>query len=360
MAMIRLTPLVRLRALLVKEFRQILRDPRMRFFVVIPPLMQLMIFGYAASLDVRQADIGIVDQAKTPTTRAFLAAVTADGRLHPHFFPDVKSAATAMDHNEIRVILHFGPDFSRQPAAQLISDGADPNSAQLVLGQVKQALARTSLAAGQVPVLRLEEQAWFNPNLDDRPFFVPGIVANVVLIATLTLTAMAVVRERELGTLERLQVTPVGRLEILIGKLTPVACVGLFDVALVSTVAVFFFKVPFHGSLLTLLLASLLFLSSSLGLGLLISSYARTQQQAVLLSFFMIMPFVLLSGFAFPIQNMPDWVQWLTYLDPLRYFQVVIRDLFLRGGGIAEHQEELVIMASLGAGALALALPRLR
>ncbi len=353
--------LIRLRALLAKEFLQLLRDPRMRFFRVVPPLFQLLAFGYAASFDVRHAEIAVVDQARTPTTRELLAAVAATGRFTMHYFPDSRAATAALDRGDIRAILRFAPDFERQQVAQIVSDGSDSNSAQMITGQLSQTLQQSArLSAGIEPPVQIEERAWFNENLDDRSYFVPGIIANIVLITTVILTAMTVVRERELGTLERLLVTPVARLEFLLGKMVAVAAVGLFDVALISIIAVAWFDVPFRANVIGLFVGSLLFLMSSLGIGLLISSYAETQQQAMLLAFFIIMPMVGLSGFAFPIQNMPAGVQWLTWLDPLRYYLVVIRDIFLKGSGMGAHGFEYAMMALLGSGALLLSLARVK
>lgn len=352
--------LIRLRALLVKEFRQLLRDPRMRFFVVVPPLIQLMVLGYAASFDVRQAQVGVVDYAHTQQSRDLLAAITAGGHFQLQLFPDMTAAAEAVDRNQVRAIVRFAADFARRPVVQLISDGSDSNSAQIIVGQLGQIIRKSALLDGVHPAVQLEERAWYNPNLDDRDYFVPGIIATVVLVATMILTAMTVVREREMGTLERLMVTPLARLEFLIGKMIPVACIGLFDVLLVTVLAILWFQVPLRGELVSLLLGSVLYLMSTLGLGLLISSYASTQQQAMLLGFFVIMPAIILSGFAFPISNMPEGVQWLTYLDPLRYFLVIIRDLFLKGSGIFEHLFEYGMMTLLGVTALALSMLRIR
>ncbi len=352
------TGLLRLRALLRKEFLLLLRDPRMRFFVVVPPLIQLVIFGYAATFDVRFAAVGVVDQADTVQTRQLRAAITATGHYRLIRFDSMRTAKQAMAVNEIRGILHFAPNFVRRPAVQLIADGSDSNSAQVILGQLGRALKE---AGGSKPLpIEIEERNWFNPNLDDRWYFIPGIMANVVLISTLILTAMSVVRERELGTLERLLVTPLGRFEFIIGKLLPVAAIGLFDVLLITAIAIFWFEVPFRGSFLALLLGSSLYLLSSLGIGLLISSYASTQQQAMLLSFFVIMPLVILSGFAFPIANMPESVQLLTWLDPLRYYLVVVRDLFLKGSSLFDHGFEYLMMAVLGAGSMLLSMLRVR
>jgi len=257
--------------------------------------------------------------------------------------------------------LHFAPDFETKQTAQIIADGSDSNSAQMITGQLSQTLQQSArLSAGIEPPVHIEDRAWFNENLDDRPYFIPGIIATIVLITTVILTAMTVVRERELGTLERLLVTPVARLEFLVAKMAAVASVGLFDVILISVIAVAWFDVPFRGNGIGLLAGSLLFLMSSLGIGLLISSYAETQQQAMLLAFFVIMPMVVLSGFAFPIRNMPAVVQWLTWLDPLRYYLVVIRDVFLKGSGIGAHGFEYGMMALLGTAALVLSLARVK
>ena len=353
--------LIRLRALLAKEFRQLLRDPRMRFFVVVPPLIQLMVLGYAASFDVREAQVAVVDYAHTQQSRDLLAAITAGGHFQLHPFVAMTAAADAMDRNQVRAVVHFAADFARRPVVQLIADGSDSNSAQIVMGQLSQIIRRSGQqrAGSQLPI-QLQERAWYNPNLDDRDYFVPGIIATVVLVATMILAAMIVVREREMGTLERLMVTPLARLEFLIGKMIPVACIGLFDVMLVTVLAVLWFKVPLRGELLALLLGSVLYLMSTLGFGLLISSYASTQQQAMLLGFFAIMPAIILSGFAFPISNMPEGVQWLTYLDPLRYFLVIIRDLFLKGSGVFDHLFEYGMMALLGTTALTLSVARIR
>jgi ABC-2 type transport system permease protein len=351
--------LIRLRAMLNKEFRQMLRDPRMRFFVIVPPLVQLVIFGYAATFDVRQAEVAVVDEAGISASRELIDAVRATGHFHLHPAANMKAAADLLERGKVRAILHFPWEFDGGGKLQLIADGSDSNSAQLVVGQLAATL-REHMLQNRHPPIDLVTRAWFNPNLDDRDYFVPGIMANVVLIATMLLTAMSVVRERELGTLERLMVTPLARVEFIIGKLLPVALLGLFDVVLVTAIAVGWFGVPFRGEPLALLLASMLYLMSTLGMGLLISSFASTQQQAMLTAFFFLMPMVILSGFAFPIRNMPDWIQMVTYLDPLRYYLVVIRDLFLKGGGIGAHPFEYQMMALLGSGALGLSMLRAR
>ncbi|MGC2519556.1 MAG: ABC transporter permease [Burkholderiales bacterium] len=352
---------IRLRALLGKEFLQLLRDPRMRFVLVGPPLLQLLLFGYAATFDVRHADVAVVNYDDSRESREMLAAIVATGHYTLSFFPNIEAASAAMDRNEVRVILQIPSRFALKRTVQLAADGSDPNSAALIVGEVSQIIGQyAQQEAGIMPAVSVEQRAWFNPNLDDRWFFVPGIMANVLFISTMMLTAMLVVREREAGTLERLMVTPVARLEFLVGKMAPVTCVGLFDALMIAAVAVAWFGVPFRGNVFSLVAASLVLLASTQGIGLLVSSYASTQQQAMLSASFFIMPMMVLSGFAFPIRNMPQSMQWLSLIDPLRYYLVVIRDLFLKGGGIVEHPFEFGMMALLGVVALALSLLRSR
>lgn len=352
--------LIRLRALLAKEFRQVLRDPRMRFFVIVPPLIQLVIFGYAANFDVRHADVGVVDQSHSQESREQLASITASGHYTLHHFSNMAVARAAVDRSEVRAVIHFTAQFAHDAQVQLIADGSDSNSALMIVGELSRILQQHARqTAGITPPITVEERAWYNPNLEDRDYFIPGIMANVILITTMNLTAMSVVREREQGTLERLLVTPVARLEFLLAKMAPVACIGLADATLITTIATLWFNVPLRGGLDALLLGSLLFLGSTLGLGLLISSYASTQQQAMLLSFFLIMPMTILSGFTFPIANMPQEVQLFTWLDPLRYYLVVVRDIFLKGAGITDHPFEYGMMTLLAVTALTLSMLRL-
>jgi ABC-2 type transport system permease protein len=356
-----LRSLVRIRALLGKEFLQLLRDPRMRFVLIMPPLIELVLFGYAATYDVRHADVAVVNFDTTQASRELVASIRATGHYTLLFVPSMKEASAAMDRNEVRVIVQIPPDVQQVRKVQVIADGSDPNSAMLISGELSRLVAESSLVhAGQRPPMAVEERAWFNPNLEDRWYFIPGILANVIFVATMMLSAMIVVREREFGTLERLLVTPVGRLEFLLCKMLPVACVGVFDALLITLVAVGWFGVPLRGSVPGLLSATMVLLLGTQGIGLLCSSYANTQQQAMMSAAFFLMPMIVLSGFAFPIQNMPEVLQWLSYADPLRYYLVIVRDIFLKGSGFFDHPFEHAMMALLGAMALGLAVRRLR
>lgn len=351
----------RMGALLAKEFLQLLRDPRMRFVLVAPPLIELVLFGYAATFDVRHADIAVVNHDTTAASRELIASIRASGHYTLHVLPDMAAASDAVDRNEARVIMQVPQDLTVRRQVQVIADGSDPNSAQLISGELSRLVAEASLQrAAQWPRITVQERAWFNPNLEDRWYFVPGIIANVIFISTMMLSAMIVVREREMGTLERLMVTPIGRIEFLACKMLPVACVGVLDTLLISAVAVGWFGVPFRGEMLALLAATLVVLLGTQGLGLLASTYSVTQQQAMMSAAFFIMPMMVLSGFAFPIRNMPAFFQWLSWADPLRYYLVVIRDLFLKGGGIASHPLEYALMALLGVVTLTLAMLRVR
>ncbi len=356
-----LRSLGRMRALLAKEFLQLLRDPRMRFVLVMPPLIELLLFGYAATFDVRHANLAVVNHDTTQVSRELIQSIRASGHYTMEFPPDMASASAAMDRNDVRVIVQIPPDLTERRQIQVIADGSDPNSALLIAGELSRLVGQASLTqAGQLPAITVEERAWFNPNLEDRWYFIPGILANVIFVATMMLSAMVVVREREFGTLERLLVTPVGRLEFLVCKMLPVACVGIFDALLITAVAVGWFEVPLRGSLMGLIAATLLLLLGTQGLGLLCSSYASTQQQAMMSAAFFLMPMIVLSGFAFPIQNMPQVLQWLSWADPLRFYLVVVRDMFLKGTGVADHPLEFAMMALLGSAALALAVRRVR
>jgi ABC-2 type transport system permease protein len=356
-----LRSMIRIRALLGKEFLQLLRDPRMRFVLVAPPLIELLLFGYAATFDVRHADVAVVNHDTTQASRELVASIRATGHYTLTFMPDMKRASAAMDRNEVRVIVQIPADLFRARKVQVIADGSDPNSAMLISGELARLVAESSLVrAGQRPPMTVEERAWFNPNLDDRWYFVPGILANVIFVATMMLSAMIVVREREFGTLERLLVTPIGRLEFLFCKMLPVACVGLFDALLITVVAVAWFEVPLRGSTLALLAATSVLMLGTQGIGLLCSSYASTQQQAMMSAAFFLMPMIVLSGFAFPIQNMPEVLQWLSWLDPLRYYLVIVRDIFLKGSGGGDHLFELGMMGLLGLITLGLAMRRVR
>lgn len=369
----------RLRRMIVKEFLQLLRDPRMKFVLFVVPAVQMIVFGYAASNDVRDVPTAIFDRDHSVRSRELTDRFLASG--HFDRLASVQSERQArelLDRGEVTALLRFDAGFGadieggRTAQLQLILDGTDSNTASIVLAYARRItagyarevqtarFARLRGASRLPPRVELVTRAWFNENLESRIFFVPGIIANLVLIITLILTSMAVVREKEIGTMEQILVTPIRPVEFLLGKTLPFAVIAFADVALVSIVGVYWFGVPIRGNPLVLLLGTALYLMSTLGAGLLISTVSQTQQQAMMTTFFYAFPAILLSGFVFPIANMPEPVQWLTYLNPLRYFLVIIRGVFLKGIGIDILWPQLVGLAVLGPATLGLASLRFR
>ncbi len=358
----------RIKEILKKEFIQMLRDKRMRFVLVGPPIIQLIVFGYAANFDIHHIAVGVYDLDQSAVSRELLDRFQRSGYF------DIRRRVTSeqeivplLDRREVTAVIQINHGFEadlkglKSAQVQLILDGTDSNTANVVLSysnailndfsedELRNRLQRVdAVLAAHRPGVTIEQRAWFNPNLESRPYFVPGIIATLVLIVTMSLTAMAVVREREVGTLEQLMVSPLRPIELIIGKTVPFALVGLFDVVLIAVLGVVWFDVPIHGNPLVLLLGAVFYLLSTLGMGLFLSTISSTQQQSMLVSFFFTMPAILLSGFTFPISSMPEWIQWLTYLNPLRYFLIVIRGVFLRGSGLALLWPQLAAMAVLG------------
>lgn len=366
----------RLRAIIRKEFIQALRDPRMRALLILPPLIQLLVFGYAVNLDVDTAAIAWMDQDRTPQSRELRAAFEDSGHFTIGALPvDEHAMQLTLDRGQvdgvIRVLPGFGRDIGRGRATsvQVLLDGTNSNTASLVGGYAGQVIARYSqLASGDaqrarlvggttnaggpvslpMPQLVARTRVWYNPDLKSRNYFIPGVVVNIIALVTLSLTAMAIVREKEIGTMEQLMVTPIRPLELILGKTLPFVVVGYWDLVLVTSAALLIFHVPFNGNFALLLFAALMFLLTTLGAGLFISTIARTQQQAMLATTLFFQPFFMLSGFSFPIRNMPEGVQWLTYLNPVRYFMEIVRGVFLQGAGMSTLWPQILSLAVFG------------
>lgn len=353
-----------------KEFRQVLRDPRMVRILFIPPIVQLIVFGYAVSTDVRNTPTFVVDHDQTRESRELIDVFAASG----YFRVVGRSSRPAelvygLDSGKVTVGLEIPPGFSealvggRSPAIQLILDGTNSNTAMKARGYAEtiiQAHVRR-LGLAEVPlVIDLRERAWFNPDLSSRNYNVPGVVAAIMMIVCILLTSLAVVREREIGTLDQLMVSPITSIELIIGKTIPFAIVGLLDLTMVTTVALFWFHVPFKGSFILLFAAGTLYLLSALGIGLIISTISRTQQEAAMASFLFLQPALLLSGFMFPVSSMPVFFQYLTHLNPLRHFLVIVRGIFLKGSGIDLLWPELLALLVIGTVVLLVAASRFR
>ncbi len=373
----------RIAVILRKEFRQALREPRMRLLLFMPPLLQLIIFGYAVNLDVDHVEIAWMDQDRTPESRDLLAGFQGSTRFDIIALPTSENQIqTLLDHGDVQAVVRVLPGFARDiergrsTAVQILVEGTNSNTASIVTGYANQIVSDYSakVLTGQMqqrkmaratspvnlttPDLGAQPRVWFNPELKSRNYFVPGVIANIIMSVTLMLTALAIVREKEIGTMEQLMVTPVRPIELMIGKTLPFAAVGLIDVFIVTTAALLLFHVPFRGNPLLLLAASSVFLLTSLGAGLFLSTVSHTQQQAMMMSFFFSMPCFMLSGFTFPIRNMPMAVQYLTYLNPLRYFMEIVRGVFLKGTGITVLWPQLLILAVYGVGIVVLSAMR--
>lgn len=364
----------RIRRMLVKEFLQMFRDRRMWGVIFVIPVVQTLVFGYAVTTDVKHVPTAVHDLDQSVASRELVTRFVASGYFDVvEYVENMRRARQLVDRGRVQAVLVIDRGFAndlragRVAAVQLILDGTDSNTAgiaadysakiiadlsQTILVERFTRLRGSALAPGRVVV---ETRAWFNENLESRNFYVPGVIAIVVMLITLMLTSMAVVREKEIGTIEQIMVTPIRQWEFILGKTVPFALIGFADVALVSLVAVGWFEVPIRGSLPLLFGATTLYLMTTLGIGLFISTVSSTQQQAMMSAFFFYFPAVLLSGFMFPIANMPEPVQWLTYANPLRYFLVVVRGIFLKGVGPGILWPQMAALAAMGVVTLWLA-----
>ncbi|RII30803.1 MAG: ABC transporter permease [Geobacter sp.] len=369
----------RLKAMLVKEFIQVFRDPRMRIVLFVIPALQTVIFGYAVNMDVQNIATAVLDRDNSVESRELVALSTSSG----HFSLKARigtddEARSLLDNGAVRMVLVIDHGFAEQlhrggnVPVQALLDGSDSNTAGVVMSY----LARLSGAynsrlqsdyaarhLGFVPRIghvEIASRAWFNENLESPPFYVPAVITNILFIITMLMSSLAIVREKEIGTIEQVIVTPIRKLEFIMGKTLPFVLIGYIDVILISLVGALVFDVPLRGSMALLFLATTLFLMSSLGIGLLISTVSSTQQQAMMSAFFIIFPALLLSGFAFPIENMPLPVQWLTLLNPLRYYMVVIRGIFLKGVGINALWQQILALGVIGVVVLSAAVMRFR
>jgi ABC-2 type transport system permease protein len=353
-----------------KEFLELRQDPKLFGIVIVAPILQLTMLGYAATTDVKNVPVVVVDQDRSVQSRELISRFEASDN-----FEIVGSAASLrdvdayLDEGRAWMALDIPADYGAhvrrgEPATiQVVADGTDANSTNVALGYAGSLVAgyarELSAADGRTtatPLVGADVRVWFNPRLESRDFMIPGILALLLLVVTTNLSSMALVREKEVGTLEQLNVTPIARWELIVGKLLPYAVLGMLDVLLVIAVAVGWFEVPLRGSILLLLAMCAVYLLTTLGLGLFVSSISATQQQAMITtSFFFLLPMVFLSGFIFPIENMPDAIQPFTYLIPLRYFLVILRGIFLKGVGLETFWPEALALFAWGAVILVLA-----
>ena len=372
--------LTRIKHILIKEFIELWRDKWGRFRLIVPPMLQMLLFGYAATFEVYHVSTIVLDLDHTQESRELISRFTSSNRLN---IVDVarsrRDVTDAIDTSNAAVALVIDAGFAsllrkgQQAPLQVILDGTNSNSALIALGYVNTIAGRYAQDYGadlarrvgglqgmrQIQVT-LEQRPWYNEDLNGRWFFVPGVIGTLTLVIVVNLTAFAIVREREVGTLEQIMVTPIRPAEFILGKTIPFFVVGLGEVALIAGAGILWFGVPFVGNPFILLLGTALYLLSTLALGLLISTVCSTQQQAFATNFFVLNPFFILSGFSFPIASMPQVLQWFTYLNPLRYFLIIIRGTFLKGVGLDVLWPQLVALAVLATVLLTISILRFR
>ena len=369
----------RLRYLIWKELIQALRDKRMRVTLIVPPLFQLIVFGYAANLDVKHIRTAVRDLDQSADSRDLIGRFERSKYFDVVSYPATpKDVKDLIDRRRVVFSMEIPNDFSRKlkkgdtATIQIVVDGTDSNTTLIALGYAGQILSdytttvlvkrlnQAGVTGFEEAGVDIEHRALFNPNFESRHFYVPAVVALIAFLVPIILTAQAIVREREIGTLEQIMVTPIRSWELVAGKTLPFALMGLLDMIGITLVAIFWFEVPFRGNPLILLLGAVLFLMSSVSVGLFISTISSTQQQAQISTFFFTMPAINLSGFAFPIESMPEWVQYLTYANPLRYFLVIIRGVFLKGNGLDILWPQMLALGALGGFMLLLSSLRFR
>ncbi len=363
--------------IVVKEFHQLIRDKRQRTMLILGPVLQLLLLGYAATTDIKNIALAVCDQDKSETSRTFVRSFVSSGYFTVvRSIDDYKGVDGIIDRGDAQVALiippKFGADMAAQVSApvQLIVDGSDGYTGGIALGYASQiagaynqkVLQQTMQRSGAHPnigSINTDLRVWYNPELASKNYMIPGTIAMILLITVGILTAMAIVKEREYGTLEQIIVTPIKSWQLILGKLIPATTVGMIDVVIIIVFGTLWFNVPVRGDLLFLFFCGGIYLMSALGIGLFVSTIAHSQQQASLsMQFFIMIPFIYLSGFTFSIETMPKALQYVTYLIPLRYFLEIVRGIFLKGDGFLDLWPSILGMFIIGAGMLTLSITR--
>jgi len=363
----------KLKYLIRKEFLQLFRDKKLLPPIFVAPILQLILLGYAVTFDVKNISFSVYDMSNSYYSRKLISSFTSSG----YFILDSKSGSykeleEQIQNNKVSMGLVIPFDFEkdikkgRKAPVQLIVDGSDANSSNIGLSYAERVIAKfvqDDLEENRIPVklskINPEFRSWYNPELKSRNFMVPGVLCLLLMIVTMMLTAMVIVKEKEIGTMEQLIVTPIKPVQLIAGKLIPFIIVGFVDVNLVLVVSYFWFGIPIKGSIFLLYFLSAVFILTTLGLGLLISTLSRTQQQAMMISaFFFMLPFIYLSGFVFPIENMPEIIKFITHFIPLKYFIIIVRGIFLKGNGWEFLWDEFLILLAFGIGIFGLSVFR--
>lgn len=371
-----------IRGMLVKEFAQLLRDKRMRMIVFGAPLIMLVVFGFAASTDVKDVRITYTDSDRSSESRGFIERILASGHFNAQRVPDSPSDGERfIQSGEAEVYLHIPNGFARDlnrgrsVPVQVIIDGSDPNRGMIISSQIqkiaidysanaaKKAAPRmvfmnSGIIATSANPVSITERAFFNESLESRVFFLPAILSLLTGLIITMLTSMSIVKEKESGTIEQIIVSPIRPIEYILGKIIPFGIIAMADVVLITILMIIIFSVPFNGSMLFLLICSFIYVIAMLGMGVWISTVSSTQQQAMLSTFLFFLPAIMLSGFIFPVSSMPAPVQVITYADPLRFFITIVRGIFLKGTGITSLWKECAILLVLGSVFLGLSVRR--
>lgn len=356
----------RIRALIVKELLSLWKDRKTRYVLIAPPIIQMVLFANAATFEISDVALGVWNEDRAQISSELLSRFEGS----PAFrrvatFDNPAAVADAISAQRVKAVLHIGQTFSadvlagRPATIQLLLDGRRSNTALIVqnyAAQIVDGFSRERLAAaGLNGGVEIEDRAWFNPNFESKWFILPGLTVILTTVAALLITALSVARERELGTFEQLLVTPLRPMEIVLGKTAPSLIVGFVEANVIAAIAVYAYGVPFIGQILLFHVAIVIFVLSAIGIGLVISSIAKTQQQAILGTFLFLSPAIILSGFATPIANMPEWSQLLTYINPIRYMLVVARGVFLQDISWSLAWNQLLPMMAIGAATLSFA-----
>lgn len=358
-----------------KEFIQLLRDPRMVYLAVLAPIIQLLAFGYVASTDIKHVQSAVFDQDHSSYSRSYVQSFKNSGYFDFDYQAESqKEIVRLVDSGRVKMALHipagFGKNIVRGKTASVLAvlDGENSSSATIISGYLKQInfenvnkiYAQKIFGLGGINFLRLQTRVWYSPEMKSVNYMVPGVFAMVLMVQIMILTAFSVVKEKERGTMEMLIVTPLKASELILGKLLPFAIVGFIDMTFIFLVSTLWFRVPINGSPLLLFALGAIFLSTGLGLGLFISTISQTQRQAMMSALFILIPSLIISGFIFPIANMPAIIQAITYLIPLRYFLVIVRGIFLKGIGMRYLYNEVWPLIIFGSIILSLSILRFR
>lgn len=357
----------RIKQIIIKEYKELFRDKRTILFLFVVPVIQLLVFGYVATLDVSRVSTAFYDLDKSPESRELERRLTSSGYFAVHYRPlSAREVADLIHRGKVLCAIQVNDGFSRDlkkgipTQIQVIVDGTDSNTAMIAMGYVNTILNRYAREntvmsiAPSISMIEFRTRVWYNPDLRNRNYMIPGVIALITMLVCLIITSTSIVRERETGTMEQLMVTPIRPMELMLGKTIPAALIGLFDMSFITIAGMFWFSVPIKGDFYFLVLCTAVYLIPVLSVGLFISTILKTPQQSIMASFFFLMPAILLSGFVTPIESMPEIFQYITYMNPLRYFLVILRGIFLKGVGIETLWPQLTALLFIGTGMLTL------